>query len=131
MNSFTRFLIVCTLVIYVFSPVAWAADEPPRMKRADSFLGIHFDFHAREDCDRVGVRTTPAMVELIIDKVRPDYIQIDCKGHRGYCSYPTKLGIPLADARQTGWMLECDFEHASVWVNLETKEANVNWHGLN
>ena len=32
------------------------------------------------------------MVELIIDKVKPDYIQIDCKGHRGYCSYPTKLG---------------------------------------
>ncbi len=29
---------------------------------------------------------------LVIDKVRPDYIQIDCKGHPGYSSYPTKVG---------------------------------------
>lgn len=70
------------------------ADAPPRMKRADSFLGVHFDFHADDDCDRVGRRTTREMVELVIDKVKPDYIQIDCKGHRGYSSYPTKVGNP-------------------------------------
>ncbi|HUT90411.1 MAG TPA: hypothetical protein VMY37_12995 [Thermoguttaceae bacterium] len=64
------------------------------MKRADAFLGIHFDFHAGDDCERVGARTTREMVELVIDKVNPDYIQIDCKGHRGYSSYPTKVGNP-------------------------------------
>jgi hypothetical protein len=32
------------------------------------------------------------MVENIIDQVRPDYIQIDCKGHRGLSSYPTRVG---------------------------------------
>jgi hypothetical protein len=73
---------------------ACVAADPPRMKRADAFLGIHFDFHAGDDCDRVGERTTPEMVELVIDKVKPDYIQIDCKGHRGYSSYPTKVGNP-------------------------------------
>ncbi|HYW78209.1 MAG TPA: hypothetical protein VE890_01485, partial [Thermoguttaceae bacterium] len=71
---------------------AFAADDPPRMRRADAFLGVHFDFHAGADCDRVGARTTRPMVELVIDKVKPDYIQIDCKGHPGYASYPTKLG---------------------------------------
>jgi Hypothetical glycosyl hydrolase 6 len=70
------------------------AADPPRMKRADAFLGIHFDFHAGDDCNRVGERTTPEMVERVIDKVKPDYIQIDCKGHRGYSSYPTKVGNP-------------------------------------
>jgi hypothetical protein len=70
------------------------AADPPRMKRADAFLGIHFDFHAGEDCKRVGARTTPEMIEEVIDKVKPDYIQIDCKGHRGYSSYPTKVGNP-------------------------------------
>jgi hypothetical protein len=70
------------------------AADPPRMKRADAFLGIHFDFHAGDDCTQVGARTTPEMVELVIDKVKPDYIQIDCKGHRGYSSYPTKVGNP-------------------------------------
>ncbi|WP_419193902.1 alpha-L-fucosidase [Novipirellula herctigrandis] len=66
----------------------------PRMKRADAFLGIHFDFHAGDDCNSIGKRTTPQMVEMVIDKVNPDYIQIDCKGHRGYSSYPTKVGNP-------------------------------------
>jgi alpha-L-fucosidase-like protein len=70
------------------------AADPPRMKRADAFLGIHFDFHAGDDCNRVGERTTPEMAERVIDKVKPDYIQIDCKGHRGYSSYPTKVGNP-------------------------------------
>ena len=95
LNKRTRFLtaaIIGPLVICTLSSMVSAAAAPPRMKRADSFLGIHFDFHAGEDCTRVGERTTPEMVETIIDKVRPDYIQIDCKGHRGYCSYPTKLG---------------------------------------
>jgi hypothetical protein len=34
------------------------------------------------------------MVEHVIDKVQPDYIQIDGKGHPGYSSYPTKVGNP-------------------------------------
>ena len=82
-----------TVFVCLLAHASHAAD-PPRMKRADAFLGIHFDFHAGDDCDRVGARTTPEMVELVIDKVQPDYIQIDCKGHPGYSSYPTKVGNP-------------------------------------
>lgn len=66
-----------------------------RLRRADSFLGIHFDFHAREDCTAVGSNTTAEMVAAILDQVKPDYIQIDCKGHPGYSSYPTKVGNPV------------------------------------
>lgn len=68
------------------------AQEPARLTRADSFLGIHFDFHAGADCTSIGAHTTPAMVENIIDLVHPDYLQIDCKGHPGLSSYPTKVG---------------------------------------
>lgn len=74
---------------------ALAADAPVRLKRADAFLGVHFDFHAGKDCTEVGRRTTPEMINQIIDKVRPDYLQIDCKGHPGYSSYPTKVGNPV------------------------------------
>lgn len=81
--------------LMVFVQPCRAADEPPRCKRADAFLGIHFDFHAGPDCKEVGCRTTPEMVQQIIDKVHPDYIQIDCKGHPGYSSYPTKVGNPV------------------------------------
>lgn len=86
-------IVLGIILVCVLEQVSHAAD-PPRMKRADAFLGIHFDFHAGDDCDRVGARTTPEMVEMVIDKVQPDYIQIDCKGHRGYSSYPTKVGNP-------------------------------------
>jgi hypothetical protein len=65
---------------------------PARFKRAESFLGIHFDFHAGDDCTEIGKNTTREMVESIIDQVHPDYLQIDCKGHRGLTSYPTRAG---------------------------------------
>ncbi len=81
-------------VVVLLTAIASQAADPPRMKRADAFLGIHFDFHAGKDCDRVGARTTPEMVQTVIDKVKPDYLQIDCKGHPGYSSYPTKVGNP-------------------------------------
>jgi len=70
------------------------AQSPRRLQRADSFLGIHFDFHAGPDCKDVGRNTTPQMIQSIIDQVRPDYLQTDCKGHPGYTSYPTKAGNP-------------------------------------
>jgi hypothetical protein len=65
---------------------------PHRPSRAESFLGIHFDFHATKDDTRIGENVTRQMVENIIDKVHPDYIQCDSKGHAGYSSYPTKVG---------------------------------------
>ncbi len=67
---------------------------PKRLTRAESFLGIHFDFHAGTDCTEIGKNTTRAMIENVLNLVKPDYIQIDCKGHPGLSSYPTKVGNP-------------------------------------
>ncbi len=78
------------------------ADAPKRLRRSESFLGVHFDFHANENDQNIGANTTPDMIQTIIDEIKPDYIQTDCKGHRGLCSYPTKVGSPapgiVADA---------------------------------
>jgi hypothetical protein len=71
---------------------ATTSANPKRLKRAESFLGIHFDFHAGPDCTEIGKNTTREMIENVINQVRPDYIQIDCKGHPGLSSYPTKVG---------------------------------------
>ena len=65
-----------------------------RLRRDQSFLGIHFDFHAGAANKNIGVNTTPEMVGTILDMVHPDYIQVDCKGHPGYSSYPTEVGNP-------------------------------------
>jgi len=65
---------------------------PKRLRRDESFFGIHFDLHARETDDQIGKNVTPGMVTNIIEKVQPDYIQCDCKGHPGISSYPTEVG---------------------------------------
>ena len=66
--------------------------NPPRLTRARSFLGVHFDFHAGPDCKDIGRRVTRASIERMLRMVRPDYVQCDTKGHRGLSSYPTRVG---------------------------------------
>ncbi len=84
------------IVLFSISTVfqVFAQDNPKRLSRKDSFLGIHFDFHAGYDCTEIGKTVTPEMIERIIDLVHPDYIQCDSKGHPGISSYPTKVGHP-------------------------------------
>ena len=88
----TTTLLPCALVISALFFLSGIANAQERLKRADSFFGIHFDFHAGPDCTEVGKNTTPEMINTIIDLVQPDYLQCDCKGHAGYTSYPTKAG---------------------------------------
>jgi len=85
------------LLLAASTPSRAANPEPPRIKRSDAFFGIHFDFHANEEDNEIGKNTTRAMIEYIIDQVHPDFLQIDCKGHKGFSSYPTKVGnVPPA-----------------------------------
>ncbi len=82
------------LLLTISIGLAQQKEHPKRLPRSQSFLGIHFDFHAGDDCKEIGKTVTPEMVARIIDQVKPDYIQVDCKGHRGLSSYPTKVGHP-------------------------------------
>lgn len=70
------------------------SEFPRRLKRSESFVGIHFDFHARKDCTQVGKTVTLQMLRDMLALTKPDYVQCDCKGHPGYASYPTKVGTP-------------------------------------
>lgn len=84
-------------LIFIFSVCQLNGQKalPPRPDRAHSYFGLHFDFHAGPDCKEVGKNVDAAMVNNLIDKVKPDFIQVDCKGHPGYSSYPTKVGNPV------------------------------------
>ncbi len=68
-----------------------AADGSKILRRCDSFLGFHFDFHAGMN-DPIGKMLTESLIDSFLILTKPDYIQIDCKGHQGYSSYPTKVG---------------------------------------
>lgn len=69
-------------------------------RRKDSFFGLHFDFHAHPDkCKGVimGENLKEEDIKKICREIKPDFIQIDCKGHPGYASYPSKLGNAMPE----------------------------------
>ncbi len=113
---------------------------PKRLRRAESFLGVHFDTHAGPDCKEVGKTVTPRMIERIIELVRPDYIQCDNKGHPGISSYPTKIGTPapgfVRDQLRT-WRkvtarqgVALFMHHSGVWDN-EVCRRHPSWARVN
>lgn len=61
------------------------------MKDIKRVFGLHFDFHA-DDKTEIGANTCAEDIEKYIMDAKPDFIQCDCKGHPGVCSYPTKVG---------------------------------------
>jgi hypothetical protein len=71
------------------------AAEPsskPRLSRKDSFFGLHFDLHPVKEDTILGRDVTGAMVGRLLDRVKPDYIQYDSKGHPGWLGWPSAVG---------------------------------------
>ncbi len=58
----------------------------------DRFAGLHFDFHAGLGDKHIGETFTFEMIDSMLTIIKPDFIQVDCKGHAGITSYPTKVG---------------------------------------
>jgi hypothetical protein len=69
-------------------------DVAKRLRREDAFFGLHFDLHPQEHDTALGADTTEENIAALLDRVKPDYVQYDCKGHRGYTGYPSKVGWP-------------------------------------
>jgi len=67
-------------------------------RRADSAFGLHFDFHASPAPGKVvGATLKEEDIREICRTIRPDFVQIDCKGHPGWASYPTKCGNAMPE----------------------------------
>jgi hypothetical protein len=81
-------LLLFTLSLIVFQTL-YAQKTP--LRRANSFFGLHFDFHASKNDTLVGKTLTEGMIDSLLNAVKPDFIQVDCKGHPGVTSYPTKI----------------------------------------
>jgi hypothetical protein len=91
MKNLKTFLLI-GLVISNASLYAQTEISAQKLKRSDCFFGVHFDLHASEDITDAGKTLTYAMIDTFLTRVRPDFIQVDCKGHPGISSYPTKVG---------------------------------------
>ncbi|QXP71078.1 hypothetical protein H0I29_03010 [Polaribacter sp. R2A056_3_33] len=44
-----------------------------------------------------------------------------------YPEFDKPLGKPLDDMQTNGWVLTRNYEHASVWVDLEKKKSRIDW----
>ncbi len=64
------------------------------LARKDAFFGLHFDLHPHKADTVLGADASEENILALLDRVRPDYIQWDCKGHAGYTGYPTRVGWP-------------------------------------
>lgn len=62
----------------------------------DRYFGFHFDFHASPNIRYVehpiGSTLKEEDIREICRKADPDFLQIDCKGHPGWASYPSGCG---------------------------------------
>lgn len=62
--------------------------------RDTAFFGLHYDLHPNAGDTELGREVTHEHIRAMLEKVRPDFVQYDCKGHPGYTGYPTKIGSP-------------------------------------
>ncbi len=84
-----KILFVC-LVILSVSRISMAQGQDKSDK--PRFAGLHFDFHAGAQDNTIGKTFTYGMIDSLLTIIKPDFIQVDCKGHAGFSSYPTKVG---------------------------------------
>jgi hypothetical protein len=60
--------------------------------RKDAFFGLHFDLHPQETDTSLGADISEDNIRDLLTRVKPDYVQYDCKGHAGWAGYPTEVG---------------------------------------
>ena len=85
-------------------------------KRSDCFWGLHSDFHAKpEEGLVVGATLREEDIREICETLTPDFMQIDCKGHPGYTSYPSELGNAMP---------EFAFDTLALWRKV-TREYGI------
>lgn len=67
-------------------------------RRSESAFGLHFDFHASPAPGKVvGTSLKEEDIREICRTIRPDFLQVDCKGHPGWTSYPSELGNAMPE----------------------------------
>jgi hypothetical protein len=75
------------------APAAGGWQSPTkRLSRAKSFFGLHFDLHPNAEDRKLGRDLTVDRVLSLLDRVKPDYVQYDAKGHVGWLGWPSQVG---------------------------------------
>ena len=99
--------LTAAILVAVLAPGCRKADRPapardqaaasalPRttpLARKDAFFGLHFDLHPQATDTSLGADISEANIRDLLERVKPDFVQYDCKGHAGWAGYPTAVG---------------------------------------
>ena len=71
---------------------AFAFPRSAPVPRKDAFFGLHFDLHPQATDTALGADISEDNIRGLLERVKPDYVQYDCKGHAGWTGYPTAVG---------------------------------------
>lgn len=137
MRHFSALIIFCLIGWGVFG------QNSHKLRRADSFWGLHFDHHSALEETHLGKTLTEGMIDSLLKIARPDYLQVDCKGHPGVSSYPTLVGQqaagydkdPLAlirkvtEAHNVGLYVHYSGVKDNNYVRLHPEEARLKPDG--
>lgn len=88
------------------------------------FFAVHYDLHASATDLGLGAGLTPEHLRAEMERIRPDWVQCDAKGHPGYSSYPTKVGSPAPGIASDALRI-----HRDVTADLELPLV-VHYSGL-
>ncbi len=65
--------------------------SPTERSPTRRFFGMHFDFHASASDGQIGRNLSEQSLDSLLTAIKPDFIQVDCKGHPGVASYPSNV----------------------------------------
>jgi len=104
---------------------------PLRPPRKDCFFGIHLDLHPSDRDRALGRDLSEEMVERLLERVRPDFVQYDCKGHVGFLGYPSQVSrsAPIVQDSLAIWRkvtarhgVALYIHFSGVWDSLAVRE---------
>ena len=110
------------------------------MSKKERFFGLHFDYHANKETKNIGKNFDASILRSIIEKVKPDFIQCDTKGHPGLTSYRTEVGYNapglvkdlLKEWREVTSLYHIPlYSHYSGLWDMKASSAHPEWAIIN
>lgn len=110
------------IVLFLSIICLFACSEKPEVKvesGSERYFGLHFDFHASPKDyyleHPIGETLKEEDIREICREMNLDFLQIDCKGHPGWASYPSACGNSIPQIKDNP---------LKIWRNV-TKEEGV------
>jgi hypothetical protein len=105
------------------------------------YFGLHYDLHASERDTDLGVNATPEQLVPMLKLMGCDFVQTDCKGHRGFTSWRSRTpgasvspGVKrdaLRGWREATRMLKMPLHcHYSGVIDQEAASKRPSWAAL-